>query len=323
MREKFYIGTRGSALALCQAQWVKTQLARNYPERFFELVIIKTTGDKILDVPLSRVGGKGLFVKEIEEALLNGKIDLAVHSMKDVPTIIPSGLVLGVITKRENPLDVLIAREHKRLEELPQGACIGTSSLRRQAQILHVRPDVRIKPLRGNLDTRLKKLEAGGFDGIIVAAAGIMRMGWEGRITEYLSPSQLLPAIGQGALGIETRRRDQRTNEIVAFLHHPETAHPVMAERAFLKRLEGGCQVPIAALGTMAKGRVSLEGLIGSLDGKVIVRDTLEGELKESETIGVTLAERLLSSGGKAILEEIYGMEKVTEAKREGIVKNV
>ncbi len=300
------IGTRGSALALWQAEWVKTQLKGKYPRFDFKLVKIKTTGDKINDAPLAHVGGKGLFVKEIEEALINNKIDLAVHSLKDVPTFLPQKLMLSVIPKRENPLDALISREGRRLEELPVHARLGTSSLRRQAQLLNLRPDFKIATLRGNLDTRIKKLETEKFDGIIIAAAGVIRMGWEGKITQYLDSAKFLPAIGQGALSIETRRDDRTTNEIVAFLHHPDTAHCVCAERSFLKKLEGGCQVPIAAFGKIANGKLFLEGLISSLDGKKILRDTIKGNPEEAEKIGLLLAEKLLHAGGKALLEEIY-----------------
>jgi len=309
LKDTFYIGTRGSALALCQANWVKTCLEEKYPRFFFELVEIKTTGDKILNVPLAKVGGKGLFVKEIEEALLDRRIDLAVHSMKDVPVVLPYELMIGVITKRESPFDVLVSRGDNRLEDLPRGARLGTSSLRRQSQLLNFRPDFTINSLRGNLDTRLKKLETESLDGIIVAAAGVIRMGWEEKITAYISTKNLLPAIGQGALGIETRKNDSETNKIVSSLHHAESALAVTAERAFLKKLEGGCQVPIAAFGAIEKRTLHLEGLIGSLDGKVIVRDKVKGVSEDAERLGVYLAEKLLSAGGEAILEEIYEKE--------------
>jgi hydroxymethylbilane synthase len=308
MKDTFYIGTRGSALALWQANWVKKELAGNNPGCAFELVTIKTTGDKILDVPLAKVGGKGLFVKEIEEALQDERIDIAVHSMKDVPTEILEGLVVGVITKRENPFDVLIAREHKKLADLPRGAVLGTSSLRRQAQLLNFRRDFKIRALRGNLDTRVKKLETENLDGIVVAAAGIVRMGLGEKVSEQLAPSVLLPAIGQGALGIETRQGDRETNEIISVLHHAESAVTVAAERAFLKRLEGGCQVPIAAFARLEGGRLTLEGLIGSIDGKVLIREKLERDPKDAEAAGITLAEALLSAGGRAILNEVYRM---------------
>ena len=300
------IGTRGSALALCQAEWVKTQLTERYPQFDFKLEKIKTTGDKIHDVPLAQVGGKGLFVKEIEEALIENKIDIAVHSLKDVPTFLPHNLFLSVIPERENPMDALISREGKRLEELPAQARLGTSSLRRQAQLLNLRPDFKIEALRGNLDTRIKKLESETLDGIIVAAAGVIRMGWKEKITQYLDAEKFLPAIGQGALGIETRRDDRTTNEIIAFLHHPETACCVSAERSFLKKLEGGCQVPIAAFGKIANEKLILEGLISSFDGKKIIRDTIKGNPEEAEKTGLLLAEKLLHDGGNILLEEIY-----------------
>jgi len=311
-KDTLSIGTRGSALALWQAAWVKTQLQGRYPQFDFRLVKIRTTGDKIHHLPLANMGGKGLFVKEIEEALIKNKIDLAVHSLKDVPTFLPQELMLSVIIKRENPLDALISREGKPLEELPGYARLGTSSLRRQAQLLNLRPDCKIETLRGNLDTRIKKLETEKLDGIIIAAAGVIRMGWEGKITQYLDSAKFLPAIGQGALGIETRRDDRATNEIVAFLHHSDTAYCVCAERSFLKRLEGGCQVPIAALGKIANEKLFLEGLISSLDGKKIIRDTIKGNPEEAEKIGLLLAERILNAGGNAILEKFY---RTTEEK--------
>jgi len=303
----FHIGTRGSALALWQANWVKTCLEKEYPNILFHVVTIKTTGDTILDVPLANVGGKGLFVKEIEEALLSGAIDLAVHSMKDVPAELPKGLRLGATTKRENPCDALIAMPEKRLETLSPKSRIGTSSLRRQAQLLNMRPDLTIAPLRGNLDTRIKKLQSENIDGIVVAAAGVIRMGWEEKVTEYISPSQLLPAVGQGALGIETRENDLETNELIALLHHEDTGRTVTAERSFLRTLEGGCQIPIAAFGIIDNGRLSLNGMIGSLDGKVILRDQSEDATENAEKIGTDLAEKLLSAGGKSLLNEIYG----------------
>ena len=305
-KDTLSIGTRGSALALRQAEWVKIQLKGRYPQFDFKLVKIKTMGDKIHDAPLAHVGGKGLFVKEIEEALIKNKIDLAVHSLKDVPTFLPQELMLSVTPKRENPLDALISREGSRLEELPVHARLGTSSLRRQAQLLNLRPDFKIEPLRGNLDTRIKKLETEKLDGIIIATAGVIRMGWEAKITQYLDSEKFLPAIGQGALSIETRREDRTTNEIVAFLNHADTAHCVCAERSFLKRLEGGCQVPIAAFGKIANGKLFLKGLISSLDGKKIIRDTIKGNPEEAEKIGLLLAEKLLNAGGTAILKELY-----------------
>ena len=244
------IGTRGSKLALQQTAWVQDRIVKRYPDLQVEVVRIKTTGDRITDVPLATVGGKGLFVKEIEEAILGGEIDLAVHSMKDVPTELPAGLHLGAITEREDPRDVLVSREGRRLREFPAGARMGTSSLRRGAQLLGINPQWKIIPLRGNLDTRIRKLKAEGLDAVILAAAGVRRMGLEDHITEYLSPEVMLPAVGQGALGIECRQ-EGAVNELIAFLNHPDSAMAVEGERTFLQRLEGGCQVPIAAYGTV------------------------------------------------------------------------
>ncbi len=249
MKNKIVIGTRGSKLALWQAEWIKAELKKLNPELEIELNKIKTTGDKILDVPLAKVGGKGLFVKEIEEALLKNEADIAVHSMKDVPTEFPDGLHLAVICEREDPRDAFIAPAQgvRSFKELPQGAKVGTSSLRRACQLLSIRPDLKIEQLRGNLDTRLRKLDEGLFDAIILAAAGVKRLGWASRITEILSPETSLPAIGQGAVGIECRTDDGFINTLIAPLNHPETDICVRAERALLKKLEGGCQVPIAA----------------------------------------------------------------------------
>lgn len=309
MSTVFKIGTRGSALALWQALWVKTSLEEEFPRCTFELVKIKTTGDKITDTALSKVGGKGLFVKEIEEALADGRTDLAVHSMKDVPARLLEGLTLGAISERESPLDVLISRGGAGLMALPEGARIGTSSLRRQAQLLAARPDLRIGTLRGNLDTRLRKLGSGELDAVVLAAAGIMRLGCETRITEILPVSIMLPAIGQGALGIEVREGDAEVKEMVSVLHHAPTGTAVRAERAFLRRLEGGCQVPVAALGVIDGQRVVLEGLIASLDGRRVVRDRMSGVSEACEEIGCALAEKLLADGGGDILGEVYGRE--------------
>jgi hydroxymethylbilane synthase len=301
------IGTRGSLLALWQANWIKDTLIQKNPDITVELVKIKTTGDKIHDAPLAKVGGKGLFVKEIEDALLSKKIDLAVHSMKDVPTDLPVGLHISSITEREDPRDALLSRGDKKINELPQDAEIGTSSLRRQAQLLHLRPDFKINQLRGNLDTRIKKLQTEELEAVILAAAGIKRMGWEEKITEYIPTEICLPAIGQGAVGIETRVDDETINSLVASLNHHPTSAVVRAERAFLKRLEGGCQVPIAAFGEIHGGTIQLRGLVGRIDGSEIVKDSLEGPLEKLEEIGVELAEKLLSMGADEILNEVYG----------------
>lgn len=313
--KKLKIGTRGSQLALWQANWVKAEIEKRNPGIEIELVKIKTTGDKILDVPLAKVGGKGLFVKEIEEALLDKRIDLAVHSMKDVPTDFPKGLHLVAITEREDPRDAFISQiqnskfKIQSFESLPKGASIGTSSLRRSSQILNLRPDLKISQLRGNLNTRLKKLDDGQFDAVILAAAGVKRLGWADRITEYLSPEISLPAIGQGALGIETRIDGKAINDLVAFFDHPPTSVAVRAERALLKRLEGGCQVPIAAHGEVEGDTLNLIGLVASTDGRKIIKDSIKGSTDKAEALGIELAERLLKMGAWDILKEVYKTE--------------
>jgi len=307
MSQKIIIGTRGSALALCQAGMIKEEIEAAFPDLDVQLKKIKTIGDKITDVPLAKVGGKGLFVKEIEEALFREEIGLAVHSMKDVPTFLPEGLHLAAITHREDPRDAVITRNGKRLLDLPRGARIGTSSLRRQSQIRHLRGDFKIVPLRGNLDTRINKIEQEGLDGVVLAAAGIHRMGWENRITEYLDPEICLPAIGQGALGLECRVSDKQANPLLARFNHTITSRCVRAERAFLKRLEGGCQVPIAAYGQLRdEERLVLEGRVASVDGSRVIRDGIAGDPERPEMLGLDLAERLLTQGADAILREIY-----------------
>jgi hydroxymethylbilane synthase len=334
MKNKIIIGTRGSKLALWQAEWIKSEIKKLYPDLEIELNKIKTTGDKILDVPLAKVGGKGLFVKEIEEALLRNEADIAVHSMKDVPTDFPEGLHIAVITKREDPRDAFISRAVeqqssraaaiKSLKDLPLGAIIGTSSLRRSCQLLSIRPDLKIKQLRGNLDTRLKKLDEGQFDAIILAAAGVKRLGWTKRITEILEPEISLPAIGQGAVGIECRINDKFINNLIAPLNHLETSICVKAERAFLKKLEGGCQVPIAAYARIEQqssraaeqkirrkdcrtSALIIDGLVGSISGNRIIKGHIEGKNEDAENLGIRLAEELLSKGAKEILDEVYG----------------
>ncbi len=309
---KIRIGTRGSALATRQAEWVKLALEKAEPGTEVELVFIKTRGDKIQDVPLARVGGKGLFVKEIEEALIAGRIDLAVHSMKDVPAELPSELTIGCIPEREDPRDVLVAcGDRHGLEEMPEGARMGTSSLRRQSQLLALRADFRVETLRGNLDTRLRKLEEGKFDGIILAAAGLHRMGWEAVISSYLSPETFLPAIGQGALGIEVRKDDEGMHELISRIHSEPTAVCVRAERSFLGRLEGGCQVPIGGYCRFVNGgRIELTGMVGRLDGSAVYKDAIVGLPEEAEEIGRRLAERLLEMGARKILDEVYGNQR-------------
>jgi hydroxymethylbilane synthase len=306
-RSTIVLGTRGSKLAVQQSEWVQAQLKALAPHVTVTLKRIQTSGDKILDVPLAKIGGKGLFVKEIEDALLSGDIDLAVHSMKDVPTELPQGLEILCVPLREDPRDALISRTGCSFKDLPRGARVGTSSLRRQAQLLHQRPDLKIQMLRGNLDTRLRKLREGQYDAIILAAAGLRRLVWAHEITEYLAPEISLPAIGQGALGIEGRSDDTFVRALLSGLDHAATKATVRAERALLHRLQGGCQVPIAAHATLVDQRVTLEGLVASVDGKEVIRDRVEGSLQDPETIGIQLAERLLARGGDKILRAIYG----------------
>ena len=301
------IGTRGSRLALAQSEWVKGQIEAGNPDVRVELVRIKTKGDKILDSPLSEVGGKGLFVKEIEDALLRKEVDVAVHSVKDVPTDLPDGLHLSVFPEREDPHDAFISLKYKTLAELPEGASVGTSSLRRSAQLLHMRPDLNVVSLRGNVDTRLKKLESGDLMGILLATAGLRRLGLSSKISQILSPDQILPAIGQGAIGLEKRRDDEEVQKLLLFLNHEPTEVTVRAERAFLKELEGGCQVPIAAHGLLDGDRLILKGMVAELNGSKVIRDELIGKKDRPEDIGVSLARRLLASGADQILERIYG----------------
>jgi hydroxymethylbilane synthase len=304
------IGTRGSPLALWQANWLRQSLSHAYPQLRISLVRIRTKGDKLVDVSLAKVGGKGLFVKEIEEELLAGRIDLAIHSVKDVPVPLPKGLHIQSIPQREDPGDVLISRNHLTLEELPRGAKIGTSSLRRRAQLLSYRGDLTIVPLRGNVDTRVRKLKTMDLDAIVLAAAGVKRMKLEGRISQSISPKVCLPAIGQGALGVETRVDDHEVNRYLSVIDHGPSHVSVRAERAFLRRLGGGCQVPIAGLGTVSAGdTLVLRGLVGTLDGRKLIKGAVEGKTGKAEEVGTALAEDLLSRGGDEILREIYERE--------------
>lgn len=302
------IGTRASQLALWQANWVKSELEKRYPGMEVSLLKIKTIGDKILDVPLAQVGGKGLFVKEIEEAMLRGDIDIAVHSMKDVPTEFPEGLGLHCITEREDPRDAVISRGIK-FADLPKGAKIGTSALRRQAQLLKIRPDMEMVIIRGNVETRINKLEAENLDAVILAAAGLKRLGFTDKVAEYLPTDLSIPAIGQGALGIECRLDNEEVKSAIDFFNHPATAYAVRAERALLWRCEGGCQVPIAAFGEVEGDQLKLTGFIASVDGKTSVKGSVSGPAEECEKLGITLAEQLLKDGGHEILAEVYQRE--------------
>lgn len=307
---KIRIGTRGSKLAVVQCEWVRDRLREHNPSVEVDLVRIKTKGDKILDSPLSRIGGKGLFVKEIEEALLAGSIDLAVHSMKDMPAELPEGLILTSYPEREDPHDVLVSHGDVSLAEMREGGRLGTSSLRRAAQVLHKRPDLEIVPLRGNVDTRLKKLRSGAFDAVILAAAGMSRLGLEDEISQILPTEEVLPAIGQGALGLEVKEGNRAAIDLLSFMNHPPTEWAVRAERAFLHRLEGGCQVPIAGFARLDGEELVLEGMVAELDGTRLLRDEMRGTREQAAEIGVSLAERLIAAGAGEILERIYGRDE-------------
>ncbi|MEC7815747.1 MAG: hydroxymethylbilane synthase [Pseudomonadota bacterium] len=302
------IATRSSALALWQAEFIKAELERMHSHIRVELVKIKTQGDKILDVPLAKIGGKGLFVKELEEAMLDGRADLAVHSMKDVPMTFPEGLGLVAICEREDPTDAFVSNHYDSVDQLPEGAVVGTASLRRECQLRANRPDLQIRVLRGNVNTRLAKLDAGEYDAIVLASSGLKRLGFHDRIRYCLPDTFSLPAVGQGALGIECRLDDAELRELLAPLNHDDTADRVKAERALNRRLEGGCQVPIAAYALLEDDQnLWLRGLVGSVDGTRMFR--VEGRAKrgEGERLGVELAEQLLAMGADKVLAEIYG----------------
>ena len=305
MKNKIRIGTRGSQLALWQANHVKDCIKALFPELEVELEIIKTKGDKILDRPLALVGGKGLFVKEIETALLNGDIDLAVHSMKDMPGELPPGLTIGAIPERENPFDVMISKDGKDLADYAQGAKVGTSSLRRSSQLKHARPDLEIASIRGNLDTRLRKLHDGEYDAIVLAAAGLRRLGQESEITQYLDEADMVPAVGQGALCIETRENDPDIDPIMAKLDHEATRVCVLGERAFLKEIEGSCHIPVACFGKIQGDQVQLVAMVASEDGTEMIREEVVSSPEAVEENGRKLAARILDRGGRAILEAL------------------
>lgn len=313
MTAKIIIGTRGSQLALWQANYVADRLREIFKVEV-DLKKIKTTGDKILDSPLAKIGGKGLFVKEIEKALVEGEVDLAVHSMKDVPTELPEGLIISSMTKRVDPRDALISKSGQSLLNLPIGAIIGTSSLRRKAQFLHLRPDFKLVDLRGNVETRVRKMKEGQFDALILAAAGIDRMGLSNLITERIPPEISLSAVGQGTIGIETRQDDQRINEMVAAINDRPTFLAVSAERTLMKVLQGGCQVPIGALGVIENSKLKLEGVVASLDGKRLFRDSVIGSPEDAKALGEKLAEELLMAGADEVLAEIRAKAEVESA---------
>ena len=304
--KKIRIATRGSKLALWQAYYIGGLIKRKYSDIEVEYKIIKTSGDKILDVPLAKIGGKGLFVKEIEEALLRGEADIAVHSMKDVPSLLPEGLEVGIIPKREEPFDAFLSEKYPDLKSLPDGAVVGTSSLRRQAQLKKNRPDIHIKMLRGNLDTRVRKLKQGLYDAIIVAVAGLKRLNISSRYVEVMAPPLFFPAVGQGALGIEYKKDHNELLDIISFLDHFETKVCVMAERGFLDKLEGGCQVPIGAYAELKDNMVYIRGFISDLDGKKFIYGEKIGHSSDASKVGKELGRYLLNSGGEEILREIY-----------------
>ena len=304
-KDTIIIGTRSSKLALWQADYVMDCLQKKYPELHVEKKLMTTKGDKILDAPLAKIGGKGLFTKELEQDMLAGGIDIAVHSLKDMPTEVPDGLIITAITKRCDPGDAFVSNKVASLAELPQGAVVGTSSLRRKAQLLHARPDLEIRDLRGNVNTRLRKLDAGEYDAAVLAVAGLRRLGFGGRITEVLPKSMILPAVGQGALAIEAREDDAETRELVAFLNDEATVACAKAERAFLARVEGGCQVPVGVYATPEDGGLHVEAVIASLDGKRLYRDHVSGQVKDAEPLGTRLADKLLDMGGIDIMHEI------------------
>ncbi len=303
------IGSRKSQLALVQTYWVQEQLQKLFPDRTFEVETMSTHGDKILDVALSKIGDKGLFTKELELGMINNEIDFAVHSLKDLPTRLPEGLVLGCVTERENPADALVVHskhKDKQIDTLPEGAVIGTSSLRRLAQLRHHFPHLTFKDVRGNLNTRLAKLDAGEYDAIILAVAGLERLGMSDRIHQVLPPEISLHAVGQGALGIECRSDDPEVLELLKAIEHTPTAQRCYAERAFLRELEGGCQVPIGVNTSLDGDKLTLAGIVASVDGQKVVKDTVSGDASEAEQLGNELAQRMRQQGAQEILEEIF-----------------
>lgn len=307
-KQKLVVGTRSSQLALWQADFVIGELAKKYPELVVEKRLMTTKGDKILNAPLAKIGGKGLFTKELETAMLEGEIDIAVHSLKDMPVVVPEGLVITAITQRADPGDAFVSSKYESFQQLPAGAKVGTSSLRRKAQLLHARPDLQIEDLRGNVNTRLRKMEEENFDGIILACAGLKRLGFGDKIRQVLPQTMCLPAVGQGALAIECRQADKETRELLEFLNDRCTRLCTEAERGFLATVEGGCQVPVGVHAVSAEAGIRVEAVIASLDGSTLLRDALEAEVKdaqEARAVGVNLAEKLLARGGREILRSI------------------
>lgn len=305
MREKIVIGTRGSKLALWQADYIADCLRRQYENLIVEIKHITTTGDKILDVPLAKIGGKGLFTKELEVEMMENKIDLAVHSLKDMPTELPEGLILAAITKRFDAGDAIVSPKYKTLDKLPVGAKVGTSSLRRKAQLLNVRPDLEICDLRGNVGTRLEKLETEKFAAIVLASAGLKRLGLEDRITGILPKEICLPAVGQGALAIETRADDGELVAMLSFLNDDDTVATATAERAFLRTVEGGCQVPVGVYAVVSQHQITVEAIIATIDGTMVLKDKVSGDVDDAAALGVQLAKRMLDAGGREIMRSV------------------
>jgi hydroxymethylbilane synthase len=305
MRRALRIGSRGSRLALWQAEFIKGLIKSKFPETETEISIIRTTGDKILDSPLSKIGGKGVFVKEIEEALLSDEIDIAVHSMKDLPTFLPKGLTIGAVAERHDPRDGLVSNGGVKFNDLPRGARVGTSSLRRQAQLLHLRPDLKVVPIRGNVDTRLRKLKTEGLDSIVLALAGLERMGFQNEVTESFPVDVLVPAPGQGIIAVECRENDREVNGMLSEINHKDSWISASSERAFLREISGSCQVPVGCHAMVNQGKIRLLALIASPDGKEIVREEIEGTLESPEFLGKELARRILDRGGKRILSRL------------------
>lgn len=305
MKNQVIIGTRGSKLALWQADYIEKRLREEYPGLVVTQKRVTTKGDRILDVPLAKIGGKGLFTKELEEEMLSGAIDIAVHSLKDMPAKVPDGLVIAAVTKRLDPGDALVSNRFSSFASLPQGARVGTSSLRRRAQLLCARPDLAMLDLRGNVNTRLRKLDEGEYDAIVLAVAGLKRLGFADRIREVLPRDMVLPAVGQGALAIETRADDRETREMLAFLRDEDTVCCTEAERSFLARVEGGCQVPVGVYATTAADGLKVEAVIASLDGRRAYRGDVKGAREDAAALGKALAEKLLADGGREILKEL------------------
>ncbi len=306
MKPTLRIGTRGSGLALWQARYVESLVSETHPEINSEIIVIKTTGDKNLESPLSEIGGKGVFVKEIEEALLSEKIDIAVHSLKDVPAVLPNGLALGAFIERHDPRDAVITRSGLKLGELPDGSRVGTGSLRRASQILYNHPELKITPIRGNVDTRVRKLREGeDYEAIVLALAGLERMGFQDEVTEVISEEKMVPAPGQGIVAIESRESDADTNEVLNSINHRETAIQAAAERAFLKRLSGDCNVPLGCRAVISGNNIHITGVLAKPDGSVVLKESVSGETDTAEVLGENLADSILHSGGQELLENL------------------